>query len=183
MKILWVDTETTGLSEDAAPIQISGIIEISGEIKEEFNIYLSPFEGAVIENSALEVHGLSLEEINAFQESSEGYKEFIKIMDKYVNRYDKNDKFIVAGYNVEFDIKKLRRLAKAHDDKFIGSYLGFKTVDPMNLILPFQVIGKLPQLENNKLVTWCEHFGIELKAHDSLEDIRATRELFYKILG
>lgn len=183
MKILWVDTETTGLSNDAAPIQISGIVEIDGEVKDEFNIFLKPFEGADIQQEALDIHGLSLNEINSFQESVDGYKEMLAVFDKYINKYDRDDKFIVAGYNVDFDLKKIRRLAEAHGDRYINSYLGMKKIDPMLLITPFQAVGKLPILENNKLETWCNHFGICIKAHDSLEDIRGTRELFNKIMG
>lgn len=183
MKVLWIDTETTGLAENAAPIQISGVIEINGEIKEEFNIYLKPFKGAVIEDAALKVHGLTLEQIESFKETMDGYSELISIFDKYINKYDKNDKFIVAGYNVEFDLKKLRKLAQMMGDKYINSYLGNKKVDPLYMIPAYQMLGKLPFLENDKLETWCNYFKINLKAHDSLEDIKATRELFYNIIN
>jgi DNA polymerase III epsilon subunit-like protein len=35
----------------------------------------------------------------------------------------------------------------------------------------------MPELDNYKLTTVCEFFGIEFKAHDALADIKATREL------
>ncbi|MCJ8341669.1 MAG: 3'-5' exonuclease [Cetobacterium sp.] len=182
MKILWIDTETTGLSSNAAPIQISGIVTIDDEVKEEFNIFLKPFTGATIEDEALSVHGLTMEEINRFQESSDGYNQLIEIFNKYINKYDREDKFIVAGYNVDFDLKQLRKLAEVHKDRYINSYLSYSKIDPLQLIVPLQVLNKLPRLENNKLETWCKYFNIQLKAHDSLEDIRATRTLFYKMM-
>lgn len=182
MKVLWIDTETTGLSENAAPIQISGVIEINGEVKEEFDIFLKPFKGADIEQEALNIHGLSLEKIETFQDTKEGYKKLLEIFDRYIDKYDKMDKFIVAGYNVEFDLKKIRRLAQAMGDKYINSYLGSKKIDPLDMIVPFQVAKKIPKLANNKLESWCSYFNISLKAHNSLEDIKATRELFYKLM-
>ncbi|WP_426710833.1 exonuclease domain-containing protein [Cetobacterium sp. SF1] len=182
MKILWIDTETTGLTNNSSPIQISGVIEVDGSIKEEFNIFLKPFDGADIQDEALQIHGLSLEEINNFQDNILGYKELLKIFDKYIDKYDRNDKFIVAGYNVDFDLKQIRKLAEVHGDKYINSYLSYSKIDPLQMIVPFQAIKKLPILENNKLETWCKYFEIPLKAHDSLEDIKATRTLFYKIV-
>lgn len=183
MKILWIDIETTGLSENSSPIQISGLIEIGGEVKEEFDIFLKPFEGAIIEEEALNIQGLTLEKIEKFQDTRDGYKKLLEIFDKYIDKYDKLDKFIVAGYNVDFDLRKIRRLAQAMGDKYINSYLGVKKIDPFEMIIPFQVAGKLPKLANNKLETWCNYFEIEIKAHNSLEDIKATRELFYKLMN
>jgi len=38
-------------------------------------------------------------------------------------------------------------------------------------------------LPNYKLQTVCEHFGVQIDAHDALSDIKATRELLQMILG
>ena len=43
MKILWLDTETTGLNTDKCDlIQLAGIVIIDGEEKERFNFYCQP---------------------------------------------------------------------------------------------------------------------------------------------
>ena len=55
-------------------------------------------------------------------------------------------------------------------------------LDPLYSIRLLQIDEVLPVLENNKLETWCKHFGIELKAHDSLEDIEATKKLIGKLI-
>ena len=37
MKILFIDTETGGITEKSALIQLSGIVQIGKEVAEEFN--------------------------------------------------------------------------------------------------------------------------------------------------
>ncbi|MGL6101081.1 MAG: 3'-5' exonuclease [Fusobacteriaceae bacterium] len=178
MKIIYLDTETTGLGDNAAIVQLSGIVEIDGEAVEVFNLFGRPHEGADISEEALNIQGRKLEEVEACPFSSnELHFNFLEILDKYINRYDKSDKFIVAGYNVEFDVNKLRELFQRNNHKYLFSYIDHRKLDPLHWVLPLQLLGKIPQLENNKLETWCRHFNIDLKAHDSLEDIKATREL------
>ena len=55
-------------------------------------------------------------------------------------------------------------------------------LDPLYSVRLLQVAGMLPVLENNKLETWCKYFNIELKAHDSLQDITATKKLIEKLI-
>ncbi|MGL5951409.1 MAG: 3'-5' exonuclease [Cetobacterium sp.] len=184
MKIIYLDTETTGLSDNAAIIQLSGIVEIDGEVVEMFNLFGRPHEGAEVSEEALKIQGRTLEEVESSPNSSrELHFNFLEILDRYINRYDKNDKFIVAGYNVEFDVTKLRELFQRNNHKYLFSYIDHRKLDPLHWILPLQILGKIPKLENNKLETWCKHFGIELQAHDSLEDIKATRELIDRFMG
>ena len=52
MKILYLDTETTGITANSAVIQFAGIIEIDGEVKEEFNIRCKPHKDADISEKA-----------------------------------------------------------------------------------------------------------------------------------
>ena len=41
---------------------------------------------------------------------------------------------------------------------------------------------KLIILESHKLVDVCKYFDIKIDAHDALSDIKATRELIYKLM-
>ncbi|MGL6064655.1 MAG: 3'-5' exonuclease [Fusobacteriaceae bacterium] len=183
-KILYLDTETTGITDNAAIVQISGIVRIGKEVKEEFNFYIKPHKGADITDEALAIQKRTLEEINAFPDGKTAYTQLIEIFDKYIDKFDKNDKFILAGYNVDFDARMLNNFFKLHKNKYMYGYIGQK-LDPLFLIPWLQISKKIPILENNKLGTWCNHFNIELEAHDSLEDIRATAKLinhFFRFL-
>ena len=185
-KIIFIDTETGGVNpEKAALIQLSGIIRIDKKDVEKFNFYIKPFENSEVTEKALEVQGRTLEELKTdkYVEEKEVYKQFIELLDKYVDKYDRTDKFVVAGYNVRFDVDILKAFFQRHGNNFLFSYLDSSMLDPLYSIRLLQIAEILPVLENNKLETWCKHFGIELKAHDSLEDIEATKKLIGKLIS
>ena len=180
MKILFIDTETGGLDpRRSALIQLSGVIRVDKRDVETFNYFIRPFEGAEINDEALAVQKRTREELmsSKFKSEEEVYKEFVQLLDKYIDKYNREDKFIVAGYNVSFDVKFLQEFFKRNNNNFLFSYLSKMELDPFRYIPFLQLCGKLPMLPNNKLETWCAHFGIELDAHDSLNDIIATKEL------
>lgn len=185
-KIIFIDTETGGVNpEKAALIQLSGIIRIDKKDVEKFNFYIKPFENSEVTEKALEVQGRTLEELKTdkYVEEKEVYKQFINLLDKYIDKYDRTDKFIVAGYNVRFDVDILKAFFQRHGNNFLFSYLDSSMLDPLYSIRLLQIAEVLPVLENNKIETWCKHFGIELKAHDSLEDIVATKKLIGKLIS
>ena len=185
-KIIFIDTETGGVNpEKAALIQLSGIIRIDKKDVEKFNFYIKPFENSEVTEKALEVQGRTLEELKTdkYVEEKEVYKQFINLLDKYIDKYDRTDKFIVAGYNIRFDVDILKAFFQRHGNNFLFSYLDSSMLDPLYSIRLLQIAEILPILENNKLETWCKHFGIELKAHDSLEDIEATKKLIGKLIS
>ena len=185
-KIIFIDTETGGVNpEKAALIQLSGIIRIDKKDVEKFNFYIKPFENSEVTEKALEVQGRTLEELKTdkYVEEKEVYKQFINLLDKYIDKYDRTDKFIVAGYNVRFDVDILKAFFQRHGNNFLFSYLDSSMLDPLYSIRLLQIAEVLPVLENNKLETWCKHFGMELKAHDSLEDIEATKKLIGKLIS
>ena len=185
-KIIFIDTETGGVNpEKAALIQLSGIIRIDKKDVEKFNFFIKPFENSEVNEKALEVQGRTLEELKTdkYVEEKEVYKQFVNLLDKYIDKYDRTDKFIVAGYNVRFDVDILKAFFQRYGNNFLFSYLDSSMLDPLYSIRLLQIAEVLPVLENNKLETWCKHFGIELKAHDSLEDIEATKKLIGKLIS
>ena len=63
MKILWLDTETTGLlCEYNDIVQLSGIVDIDGSVTDEFNIFMRPVNMENIEAQALAVQGRTEQE-------------------------------------------------------------------------------------------------------------------------
>jgi len=179
MKILYLDTETTGITANSAVIQFAGIIEVDGEVKEEFNIKCKPHANADISEKALEVTGMTLDIINSYQEPQKAMEEMENIFGKYCDKFNKNDKFVLIGQNIKFDFQKLYEFYSRLGNKYLGSWINFKKMfDTLAVIQALQIAEKMPELENNKLITWCNHFNIKLEnAHDALADIRATREL------
>jgi len=184
MKILWYDTETTGLTENSAMFQISGVIEIDSEVKEEFDIFCHPHKGADISEQALEVTGMNREQLDSFQSPKKAYEELVEIFSKYIDKFNKDDKFIIAGQNVKFDIDVLNRFFRRNNDNYLGSFLNYKQVfDTLSIYMALEIADVVPKLENHKLETICKIMGVELSnAHNSLADVKATKEVGDKLL-
>ena len=69
------------------------IIVINGEVKEEREFKCQPFSYENISQEALDIHGMTVEQIRTFPQPKEIYLEIVKIFSTYVDKFDKNDKF------------------------------------------------------------------------------------------
>lgn len=181
MKILYFDTETTGLNpEKHAMIQIAGILEIDGKEEARFDFTLRPFENDLIDDKALEVHGRTRDEIMTYPSPGDVYKDIVSFFSRYIDKYDPKDKFYPAGYNVRFDLDFLSSFFRKNGDVYFGSFCNWKAIDALPIMHFFDAMGYV-HYENYKLETVCEKLGINIQAHDALSDIRATRELIKKL--
>ena len=111
--MFFYDLETTGLDYRKHAIhQISGAIVINGKIERRFNFHVKPFDGAEISDEALSVSGVTVEQIMNYPDHTQVYGEIISMLSKYVNRFDREDKFFLVGYNIHFDNDFFRRLVQ-----------------------------------------------------------------------
>lgn len=171
---LWVDVETTGVNH-----KNDTIIELAAIYKDrEFHMYCLPDEYP--ENFELieEITGITwdfLQKNGVSQERLYGY--FVNFLDLAVDKYNKNDKIIFSAYNANFDNEFIRELFMRNNNNFIGSYFFNIKYDVMSTIAEEICSGRLIPLNNFKLSTICEHYGVKFNAHSAIEDIRATKEL------
>ena len=182
MKVLYLDTETTGLDPKKNDIiQVAGIVEIDGQEVEAFKFNCQPFDYGAVKQSALDVHGFTIEQIRNFPDPRCVYDELKFILVKYIDKYNRDDKFTLAGQNVRFDADFLNEFFIKNSDTYYGSWFNWRHVDLLAFvrILNFASIIKT---ENDKLETLAKMFDVELKAHDALEDIRATRTILKKLI-
>lgn len=185
MKCIWLDTETTGLDPiKNGIIQLSGLIEIDGEIKESFDYDIKPFPEDEINEESLSINGKTKEQIlndPAFLSPYKVYEDFKGILGKYVDKYNKNDKFTPMGQNVQFDLNFLRNFFIKNNDKYFGSFIAWQEVDLLAFARLLRYTGKI-SVDNCKLETLAKYIGKEYKAHDALEDIRMTREILKELI-
>jgi len=185
-KILWLDTETTGVDEKIHDvIQIGFELQINGQIEEGGELFLAPV--SPIENvspQALETNRRTLEEIQEFPPAKEGITTFFEILDKHIDPYKKTDKFIMAGYNVRFDYNMLRTMWGKVGREYFGSYIQWIVIDVATLVAEAVAVKAEPyDCPDFKLKTLCRFFQIPLDAHDALADIKATRKLYEILVG
>jgi len=176
-KIFWVDTECSGTSpEKNGILQISGLMEIDDIVVDTINLEIATFPDDEINDEALVVNGIDRESIPFRTPPKDAYRKLLAFLCKYCDKFDKVDKLVLAGKNIAFDDYFLRNFWKKCEDKYYGSMFFSVRIDVQSEIAK-KVVGGL-RLPNYKLSTLCEHFGIELKAHDAMSDIVATRQLY-----
>jgi DNA polymerase III alpha subunit (gram-positive type) len=205
MKILWFDTETTGLeSSRNGMIQLAMLMDIDGEVVDEIQANIQPFDSDMMSIGIADVEN-DPQDIS-WQESKEAYEDAItptgiKINDirkflypqlalakinaflqKHISKFDKTDKAYIGGYNIPFDIAFLSKFYEKCGDKYLGSYINWRHIDVRSMLYLANYHGKI-SLEHYKLETVCKYFSIELEAHNPMSDIKTTREIFYRLEG
>ncbi|MFA5652107.1 MAG: 3'-5' exonuclease [Candidatus Paceibacterota bacterium] len=185
MKLLFFDLETAGLSPTENGIhQISGCIEIDGVEKECFDFKVAPNPSLKISDEALRVSNKTREEVVAYPPMDVVYKQFITLLSKYVDKFDKKDKFFLVGYNnASFDNQFLREWFSQNGDKYYGSWFWPNTLD-VYILATQKFLNKRCELIDFKLKTVSKCAGIEVdesRLHDAIYDIELTRNL-YKIV-
>ena len=181
MYTMWIDCETGGVNPARNPLlQLAGFIEDQGRILHEFNWKMQPKDDDLIEQKALEVTGFTIEEIMTWQHSLIVYNEFLAVCDTYVNKYDKKDKMVLAGYNAQFDKNFIYHWFKKHGNKFFFSYFYGMPMDIGSFVLDYCISHDI-KLTNHKLSTVAEHFGFNADFHDAMEDITVTRAIYTKL--
>jgi DNA polymerase III subunit epsilon len=182
MKLFFFDLETTGTMYWKNGIhQISGIIEIDGEIKESFDFKVQPNPSAQVDEQALKVSGITKETLSNYPPMRDVYTQLVVMLGKYVNKFDKKDKFFLVGYNnASFDNSFLRAFFVQNGDQYFGSWFWSSSIDAMVLASDALMLCR-HNMENFKLHTVCKELMIDVdesKLHDAVYDVGLTRKVF-----
>jgi DNA polymerase III subunit epsilon len=190
MKLLYFDLETTGTNFWQHGIhQISGCIEIDNVVVETFDLRVAPNPKAKVEQQALDVCSVTLEQIQAYPPMQAQFFAFSEMLAKYVNKFDKLDKFFLVGYNnASFDNQFLRAWftqnatneKEAQYGNYFGSWFWSNSLDVLVLAGPY-LLSARPVMENFQLKTVAKQVGIEVdetRLHDAQYDIELTRAIF-----
>ena len=183
-KLFFYDLETTGTNHWKHGIhQISGCIIIDGVIKERFNLKMRPHTGCTIDTKALEVSNVTEQQILGYGEPSLAHKQLKEIMGKYVDPYNKKDKFHLVGYNISsFDNQFLRSFFSNNGDNYFGSWFWSDCIDVM-VMASYLLRHVRHDMVNFKQSTVARHFGIPIddsKLHDAEYDINVCIGIYDK---
>lgn len=187
MKLFLFDLETTGLNAIRHGVhQISGKIIIDGLVKETFDFKVRPKEGALYDPKALEVGKVTEEQLKAYPSMQEVKARLTQMLDKYVSKFDKTDKFFLLGYNnAHFDNEFFRQFFLDCGDKFFGSYFWSNSLDAMVLATP-KLILQRKTMTDFKQATVAAALGVtidESKLHDASYDIELCHAIYDKVCG
>lgn len=186
-KLFFYDLETTGTNPGRHGIhQISGEIVIDGKSLETFDFKVQPNPKAQIEDAALEVGDVTREQIMAYPPMGQVYTQLVAMLGKYVNKFDKTDKFHLVGYNNRgFDDNFFRGFFLQNGDNFFGSWFWADSIDVLVLASTF-LADRRAELLNFKLATVADFLGIDTtagKLHDASFDIFVTKAVFDFIMS
>lgn len=178
MKVAWMDTETTGLDPDKnGIIQLALIIEIDHQVVARSDYRMNPI-GKVFDPQAMAIHGLGEEQIAAYPTAISTKAKIETFLGQFVNKYDRQDKLVPAGYNVEFDLDFLQKLWEDAGDKFFYSWFGHAPLDIFRVHRLLEWVGVAVTPPDRKLETIAKMYGIETpNAHDAAADIETTRQI------
>lgn len=184
-KLFFFDLETTGVKYWKNGIhQISGAIVIDGEVKENFNFNVQPFRDCLIEDEALAVANVTKEQIQSYPAMLFVYKDLIEMLSKYVNKYDKTDKFHLVGYNnASFDNQFFRAFFVQNGDNYFGSWFWADSIDCYVLASNYFKDVR-SSFADFKQKTVAQRLGIavdENRLHDAEYDIELCMDIYYKL--
>lgn len=184
---IFYDLETTGTDKRKHGIhQIAGLVEIDGEVVEEFDFRVKPNPKARIEPEALAKCHVTEEQILAYDDMLTVYKRFVKMLKRYINKYDKKQKAFLVGFNNRhFDDGFLRAWFEQNDDGFFGSWFWSDSLDVLVLASQY-LLDRRTDMPSFKLFRVAMEVGLEVdkaKLHDALYDIYLTRQVYRIVTG
>lgn len=179
---LFFDVETTGTDyRKHSIIQLAGMIEKDGKVVEEFNFLVKPHEKAQIDDAAMAVNKKTVEEIMQYPKMKDIHLRLLKILGKYVDKYEKSDKMWLVGFNNRaFDDTFLRMFFELNGDRFFNSWFWSDSLDVLSLASQY-LLNRRAQMPSFKLKRVAKELGIpvsEDELHDALYDVRLTRQIY-----
>jgi DNA polymerase-3 subunit epsilon len=184
-KLFVFDLETTGVKYWRNGIhQISGMIVIDGDIKEKFDFKVQPNPKCTIEDEALVISRVTREQILQYPEMKSVYTEIISILEKYVDKYNKMDKFHLVGFNnASFDNQFFRGFFVQNGDNYFGSWFYPDSLD-VYVLASMYLLSEREKLLNFRQSTVARYLVIEVDEdilHDAEYDISICYEIFKKV--
>jgi DNA polymerase III epsilon subunit-like protein len=177
--ILYLDFETTGLdSKCHGIVQAAWIGERDGTVLMERSFDVYPGFDADFNLHALDVNGFDLPRIKNGKSLS--YILTCLNLDLHEVAFS-SEKVRVCGHNVRFDMDFLQAACVQTNTK-LWEIDWFRPLDTRSLAIFLEMAGRIPLVPNFKLELLCSRMGIPINAHDALEDIRATRALFHRLM-
>ena len=185
MKIFYYDVETCGLNPRQHSIhQLSAIIEVDGVVVETLDYKIAPHPKSKIESAALAVCHVTEERIRAYPEPSVQFHRLKAVLSKYIDVFDKKDKFYRCGFNnAAFDNEFLRVFFDLNGDNSHFSMFHPESLDVM--VLATHYLAPLrANMPSFKLHRVAKTLGIPVdkeRLHDAIYDVELTREIYKRL--
>ena len=178
MNVAIIDIETGGFS-----ISKNGVCEIAVmaftptfEVLEEYQSYIKPYQRELgsdelvsYKEDSMAVNGITMDQLENGNDVDCVIIEFFQFLER-------NKVSTIIAHNKAFDIPRLN---------YLGKRFAAMDLDHLEQLCTLELSKcHAHGLANHKLETMCKYFGIvNEQAHSALGDVKATFELYKKLLG
>lgn len=182
MKILFIDTETTGLDPDVNGIhQLAGEIMINGIVTGDFNYYLSPFDNCRIDEDALKVSDTSTFDLLIYPPEQDVFIDFYRHVKHYLTDAP-NDKIFLAGWRLpEFDIKFIKALFDRNNASAAFKTLFWSNPIDIKVLATQYLINRRQEMTSFSLESVAGYLDIKVdstKLHSASYDAYLCRKVY-----
>lgn len=155
-----IDIETTGLdSKMDSIIEIGAVCVQDQRVTKTYHTFVN--SGRKLPQHVKDLTGITQEQADSGVEPRQAISEILSF----------TEGFVLLGHNILFDYGFIKRAAVNQGEEFERS-----GIDTYQLAKRY-----LTELENRKLKTLCDHFGILFTPHRALEDARAAHEIYVRM--
>jgi DNA polymerase III epsilon subunit-like protein len=185
-KLIYTDIETTGLVPGKhAIIQIAAIKEVDGEVVGELDLKIKPFPDAHIHPKALEVNGITEDEL-----MSEDRIEYGEAISRFLDFSGLNgfvrpsDRAYFVGYNSSgFDFPHMQAMASYCGVDYFFAKWHWPGIDVA--VLACEALRRdRTRMRRFNLEFVAQHLGLSWDGdlHDAMVDIRLTRDVHRELV-
>jgi DNA polymerase-3 subunit epsilon len=133
----------------------------------------------------LAVAKITRADLESYEPMFDVYMKLIDMLAKYVDKFNKKDKFYLVGYNsASFDNPFFRAFFVQNGDNYFGSWFWSCPIDVMVLAGQY-LIADRPSMLDFKQGTVAKHLGITVddsKLHDAEYDIDICRKIYKAVI-
>lgn len=179
MRLLFVDTETGGTNEkENSLLSIALICWENKKIIDKAEFFIKEEKYNVTE-VAMKINKLDLSILKRIGMEK---KEVVEKINEFIKKNFNNEKAIICGHNVNFDIRFLKELySKVGKD--YEELISYRNLDTASIFRFFSIVGKFNGKEVNSLDDAIKYFNLSfINRHTAMGDIEKTVEVFNKLI-
>lgn len=187
MTKIFYDLETTGTDFRKHSIhQLAFIVEVDGEVAETVEICTAPHPKAQIDPKALRTSRVTEEQIRAYQPMEQAYGQFLQLLRKYVDPYDKRTRAHLVGFNNRhFGDPFLEAWMRQNGCQTPQVWFWTDTIDVLVLASQY-LLDRRDTMQSFRLRRVALTLGLDVEdedLHDATYDVELTRQIYRIVTG
>lgn len=184
-KVLFIDTLTTGMSPERCSIyRLGGIYTENDVEKKRFELRMRPFANARVNDQSIWISGETRSSLLVYQSEDQAFREFVAMLDEWVDVKNPNDKIYLAGYNCAcLDMPFLREWFRRNGNERFRDYFHVQIIDVMSLAA-FALMAsrsKMPDFHLETTARFLEVVPRETDVYDCLAKAKTGLDIYRKL--